>query len=181
MKKYYIVLCILSVVFLASFSEAQVTNLMVNGMSSNFSVAQGDSFQWQYNLSVGGTASGQIWVDLNANSVIDSASDLQIFETFSQTDGQSNNQSGPGDMDGLLDGHILFNVPVAGFAPAHYILKFTNNDVGASIAGTVSDQIFLVRCDCRAWTKAIRIPPINCLACSSFPSITKSLTRSAKA
>ncbi len=120
-------------------ASSQVTNLKVNGVSSNFTMVQGDSLKWEYNLPVGGTAIGQIWIDLNGNGVIDTATDKLMFgQSFTETDGQSNNQNGPGDMDSTVNGHIYFALGNDGLAPAHYILRFTNNGVGQSVAGTMT-------------------------------------------
>ena len=127
-------------VFLFGYlANAQVTNLKVNGYSSNFTVVQGDSLNWEYNLPVGGSADGEIWIDLNGNGVIDPSTDKQIFGTFTQTDGQSGGDSGPGDMDGLVNGHILYGGGNVGIAPAKYIFKFSNSGgVAKSIAGTIT-------------------------------------------
>ena len=126
-------------VFLFSYvANAQVTNVKVNGFSSNFTMVQGDSLKWVYNLPVGGTAECEIWIDLNGNGIIDQASDKQLFGTFTQTDGISNENNGPGDMDGLANGKCLFAMGNFGLAPAKYILKFTNAGVGQSITGTVT-------------------------------------------
>jgi photosystem II stability/assembly factor-like uncharacterized protein len=102
-------------------ANAQVTNLTVNGVSSNFTMVQGDTLKWEYNLPVGGSAEGELWIDLNGNGVIDPASDKQLFGTFTQTDGQSGD---PGDMDGLVNGHILF--------------AMGNFGIAQSVAGTVT-------------------------------------------
>lgn len=118
-------------------ANAQVTNLKVNGYSSNFTMVQGDSLKWEYNLPVGGTAEGEIWIDLNGNGAIDPSTDKQIFGTFTQTDGQSGG-NGPGDMDGLVNGHILLAMGNLGLAPTKYIFKFSNSGVAQSVAGTVT-------------------------------------------
>jgi photosystem II stability/assembly factor-like uncharacterized protein len=120
--------------YLGSDAEAQVTNLTVNGVSSNFSLVQGDSLWWEYNLPIGGTADGQIWIDLNSNGTIDPLTDKQIFGDFTQTDGQYGG-NGPGDMDSTVNGHIFCGGGNLGFAPAHYI--FTNNNISQSVWGTV--------------------------------------------
>lgn len=135
--KFLSILFSLLVVFSARLS-AQVTNLTVNGVSSNFTMVQGDSLKWEYNLPVGGTAECEIWIDLNGNGIIDPASDKQLFGTFTQTDGVYNGDKGPGDMDSLANGQCYFAMANFGFAPAKYILRFTNNGVGQSITGTVT-------------------------------------------
>ncbi|MCX6150282.1 MAG: YCF48-related protein [Ignavibacteriales bacterium] len=133
MKKLSRFLSIFLFLYLGSGAEAQVTNLTVNGVSSNFTMVQGDSLKWEYNLPVGGSAKGEFWIDLNGNGVIDPASDKQLFGTFTQTDGQSGD---PGDMDGLVNGHIFFVIESFGLPPAKYILKFSNNGIEQSVVGT---------------------------------------------
>ena len=56
---------------------------------------------------------------------------------FSITDGESNGDNGPGDMDGLVNGTISVGPLPLGLAPANYIMKFTENNVGQTITGTV--------------------------------------------
>ena len=53
-----------SILFGGYRAEAQVTNLTVNGMSSNFTFVQGAALKWEYNLPVGGTANGEIWIEV---------------------------------------------------------------------------------------------------------------------
>jgi len=139
MKNLHLLLLALLVVGVGFHANAQVTNLKVNGVSANFTAVQGDSLRWEYDLPVGGTANGQIWIDLNGNGAIDTATDKLMFGTFTQTDGQYGSQEkGPGDMDSLVNGKCLLAFANDGLAPAKYILKFTNNGVGQSISGTIT-------------------------------------------
>ncbi len=119
-------------------ATAQVTNLTVNGSSTTFTMVQGDSVQWEYDLPVGATADGEIWFDLNGNGAIDVFSDKPLF-IFTQTDGDTSDiieQAVP-DMDGQVNGHIFFAMRV-GLAPAQYVLKFTHSGVGDSVLGTAT-------------------------------------------
>ena len=116
--------------------QAQVTNLTVNGSSVSFTMVSGDAVSWEYDIPSGQTAVGEIWIDLNDNGTIDAGSDKALF-LFTQTDGDTNDNGGPPDMDGLVNGHIAFSAPV-GLAPAKYILKFEHNNAGLSVGGTVS-------------------------------------------
>ena len=139
MKKRYLVCSIICLVYaFASTSFAQVTNLTVNGSSSDFTFQQGGTLNWKYYLPVGGTAQCEIWIDINGNGTIDPASDKQLFGTFTQTDGLFSGDSGPGDMDSVANGQCYFTMANFGLAPAQYLLKFTNNGVGQTIAGTVT-------------------------------------------
>lgn len=119
-------------------ANADVTNLKVNGFSSNFTMVQGDSIKWEYNLPFDGTAEGKIWVDLNGNGVLDPLADKSIMGAI-QTDGQSVGvDNNPGDMDGLVNGHILTVMGNVSLPPAKYIFNFSNSGIAQSIAGTVT-------------------------------------------
>ncbi|HMD14349.1 MAG TPA: hypothetical protein VKI62_06980, partial [Bacteroidota bacterium] len=115
---------------------AQVTNLKVNGVSSNFTMASGDTITWQYSIPVGSTTTGEIWYDANSDGTIEPGTDVQLF-LFTQTDGDTIGNGGPPDQDGLKNGQIYFTQPI-GVAAGHYILRFTNNSSSASISGTAS-------------------------------------------
>jgi photosystem II stability/assembly factor-like uncharacterized protein len=138
MKKTLLVVLFLT--FAATFAQAQITNLTVNGVSSNFSVVSGDSVWWNFDLPTGGTAYGEFWIDFNDNQQIDSASDRLLF-SFYVTDGQANNgQGSPWDMDDSVNGHIIWGTRM-GLAPAHYIFRLSNNGSSESIAGVVTPII----------------------------------------
>jgi hypothetical protein len=118
-------------------AAAQVTNLTVNHVSSNFTFVSGDTIQWSYNIPTpGGTAYGEIWYDVNSNGVIEPGTDVNKF-TFTQTDGNSNGNGGPPDLDGTANGQLVFGQRV-GVAPGHYILRFTFNSQSASVEGNVT-------------------------------------------
>ena len=125
--------CAAGAIFSAS---GQVTNLVVNGVSSNFSGASGDTVTWTYDLPVGATAFGELWYDVNGNGTIESGTDVPRF-LFSQTDGDTNGNGGPPDMDGIANGHIVFHQRI-GLAPGKYVFRVTQNSAGQSISGTVT-------------------------------------------
>src|ERR1041385_3088437 len=117
--------------------SAQVTNLKVRGVSSNFTMTSGDTIMWEYNIpTAGGTVFGEIWYDVNGNGTIEPGTDVAKF-LFTQTDGNMHGNGGPPDLDGAADGHLLFYQPV-GVAAGKYVLRFTFNSQSASEAGTVS-------------------------------------------
>lgn len=118
--------------------KAQINNLVINGSSTHFTMMSGDLISWSYDLPVGGTANIEIWLDVNGNHILEPSTDV-IWHAFSQTDGQFNNY-GPPDMDGEVNGHIIFEANV-GLAPTEYILLFTNNNATVSISGTVTPLI----------------------------------------
>src|SRR6266849_3865583 len=91
-----------------SHMEAQVTNLMVNGSSTNFTMTTGGTVSWSYNLPVGATADGELWYDINGNGIIEPGTDVARF-IFTQTDGDTNGNGGPPDTDGLVNGACTFS------------------------------------------------------------------------
>ncbi len=117
--------------------NAQVTNLKVRGVSSNFTMTSGDTIMWEYNIpTAGGTVFGEIWYDVNGNGTIEPGTDVAKF-LFIQTDGSMNGNGGPPDLDGAADGHVIFGQPV-GVAPGKYVFRFTFNSMSAVEAGTVT-------------------------------------------
>jgi hypothetical protein len=139
MKKLFTFFQIVFVLFFfSSQSNAQVTNLQVNGSSSPFTVTSGDSISWSYNLSIGGTSQVEIWVDVNSNLSIDQGVDILMYQ-FLITDGDPEGQNGPPDMDGTVNGAIEFGPLALGLTPASYILNFTEDSVGQMVTGTVTN------------------------------------------
>lgn len=128
-------LFLICVFIFSSTAYSQISNLLVNGSSTYFSMESGSEISWSYNLPVGGTAILEIWIDVNSNTLIEPATDI-LWESFYQIDGQ-NNYEGPPDMDGLVDGHIIFAQPV-GLAPGEYIMSFNNNQTAVTVSGTVT-------------------------------------------
>ena len=117
----------LFLIFVFAFSsnmQGQITNLLVNGSSTHFTLMSGGEMSWSYNLPVGESALLEIWIDVNANSILEPATDI-LWQAFYQMDGQEGN-NGPPDMDGLVNGQITFGMPI-GLAPAEYIITFSNN------------------------------------------------------
>lgn len=128
-----------SLFFFGLPATAQVTNLKVNGYSSNFILPEESGIMWEFDIPVGGTAESEIWLDLNANGVIDPGIDKSMFNGgFKQTDGDPSGNDGPPDMDGVANGHFTFTFANMHIAPASYIFHFTHNGVGPILAGTVT-------------------------------------------
>ena len=134
MRKITFVLFAISLFFTSVQSYAQITNLLVNGSSTHFTMASGSEVSWSYNLPVGGTATLEFWLDVNGNQSVDPLTDV-LWTSFYQIDGESY-IDGPPDMDGLVNGHIEFAQPV-GLAPYDYVMVFGNNGSSVSISGTV--------------------------------------------
>ena len=139
MKNFPIIPLLVLVLCIGSHQDvrAQVRNLTVNGFSSDFTIVQGDSLEWQYNLPIGGTARGEAWYDVNGNGLIDSAIDFQPFDLGNETDGALR-EGGDGDKDGLVNGHFLFLFYNVSIPTGKYIFRFTNNNASTSITGRVT-------------------------------------------
>src|SRR3989442_14329945 len=126
--KAFLWLALLTAAAGALFSASgQVTNLKVNGVSSNFSGTSGDTVLWTYDLPVGATAFGELWYDANGNGTIDAGTDVIRF-LFTQTDGDTNGNGGPPDLDGSANGHVTYHANL-GLAPGKYIFRSTENTV----------------------------------------------------
>ncbi|MBI3194535.1 MAG: T9SS type A sorting domain-containing protein [Ignavibacteriae bacterium] len=119
--------------------NAQVTNLIVSGSDTNFTFVTGGAIGWQYNVSPNGaTATVELWLDVNNNNSIDTAIDKNRF-TFTQTDGVSNGNDGPGDDDGTQDGTVSFSQSSGiGIAPGKYVFRVTQGGASLSVKGTIT-------------------------------------------
>src|ERR1051326_6861072 len=87
MMRAFLTLIVVTAVSGALFpAAAQVTNLTVDHVGSNFSMVSGDTIQWSYNIPTpGGTVSGEIWYDVNSNGTIEPGTDVNKF-TFTQSE-----------------------------------------------------------------------------------------------
>jgi hypothetical protein len=130
---------LLTLLFLLSFNAySQVTNLIVNGSSSNFTMASGDLFGWSFDVpNPGDTTLVVIWIDADLNGTLNPSVDV-VWTFFNQIDGDPNGQGGPPDIDGSANGHVSFQQNL-GLAPAHYIMTFENHNVLHSVPGTVTN------------------------------------------
>jgi Secretion system C-terminal sorting domain len=136
MKNLSLLLVLLFFFSLNAYS--QVTNLKVNGSSSNFTTVSGDQFGWSYDVpNAGDTTLVVIWIDTDQNGILNPSVDV-VWTFFNQIDGDPNGQGGPPDIDGAVDGHVSFQQNL-GLAPAHYIITFNNHDNLQSIGGTITN------------------------------------------
>ncbi len=120
----------------AGRSSAQISNLKVGNSTSSFTMASGDSLGWSYNVSpAGATTTIEIWDDVNGNGTID-AGDV-LWQSFTQTDGDTSGNNGPGDMDGAVNGAVVFGMHI-GLAPVKYVMKFSEGGTTLTVAGTVT-------------------------------------------
>ena len=160
MKTRYVFFLVLLSFFFTQFTHAQVTNLKVNGVSSNFNLASGDLFNWIFNIPVGSTTVGEVYYDVNQNSIIDNG-DI-VYAQFNLTDGSSGD-NGPGDGDGLVNGVITMPSSKIGLAPGKYILKFTENGSSAVITGTVTPMVSPAYTISGKVTVPAPLLPANCI------------------
>ena len=135
MKKFSCLLLVIMLMGLSPRTDAQVTNLTVNGSGTSFTMISGDNIGWEYNIPIGGTALCEIWIDVDQNGSIDQGVD-RLYMSFTQTDGDTVGGNGPPDMDGMANGHVLFSQSV-GIAPATFVMRFAHNNVGMTIPGTM--------------------------------------------
>ncbi len=123
--------------FISVCSYGQVTNLLVNGVGSNFTGVSGDQFTWAYDVpTAGDTTYIQIWVDTDNNGILNNSVDV-IWQSFIQIDGDPKGHNGPPDMSNGADGHVSLQMSL-GLAPAHYIMYFKNNNVIKLVAGQIT-------------------------------------------
>ena len=138
MKKLFVPLVVFC--FVLTFETfGQISNLTVNGLSANFSMASGDVVSWSYDVpNPGDTTLLDFWIDVNNNGEIDPGDIQWVY--FNQIDGDSHGQNGPPDIDGVANGHVSFQQKV-GLAPAHYVMTFKNHDSVVSISGVVTPLV----------------------------------------
>jgi len=117
----------------APFATAQVTNLTIQGSSTNFTFVSGSDFSWAYDVPSGDTATCEIWIDVNQNGAIEPATD-HLYMAFLQGDGVMDGLNGPPDLD-ATPGHVAFNGKV-GIAPGTFVMKFTSHGTGMQMPGT---------------------------------------------
>ena len=136
MKKFTLLL--FSLLLIPFIANSQVTNVKVNGQSSNFTAASGDMLGWSFNVpNAGDSTLVELWVDVNQNGILNPAVDV-IWTYFLQIDGDANGQNGPPDADGVANGYVSFQQKL-GLAPAHYVLVFKNHNSYTYIAGTITN------------------------------------------
>jgi len=134
MKKINTIFIAVFILLFNLIGYSQVTNLTVNGSSSNFTMTSGDQISWTYNVPSGASTLVQIWYDVNGNGSVDN-SDV-MWQAFEQTDGDTVGNNGPPDMNSAA-GTVSLAQPV-GLAPGKYIMVFTQNNQSVTINGTVT-------------------------------------------
>jgi len=123
---------------LSSLALAQISNLQINGSSTSLAMTSGDSVTWSYNVNpVGATAFIEIWYDVNGNGTIDPSSDV-LWQSFTQTDGDTTGGNGPSDDDMLANGVVTLGKTSIGLAPGKYVLRYSQGGASLSVTGTVT-------------------------------------------
>jgi len=124
--------------FTSTLTYAQISNLLVNGSNTTFTMTSGDSVSWTYHVSpAGATAQIQIWYDANSNGSIDAGTDL-IWQIFPQTDGVTDGGDGPPDNDGTSNGVVVLDKIPIGLAPGKYVMSFSQGGTTLTMTGTVT-------------------------------------------
>ena len=125
MKKLLPFLFIL--LFISANSIAQVTNLNVNGVGQNFTLAAGDQLSWSYNVPTGTATYIDFWFDTDQNGRSWILPSMYYGSLLSD---RRNNllmaaavRNVIPDMDGIANGQVSLQISI-GLAPAHYIITF---------------------------------------------------------
>ena len=137
MKRFYTITFLLIITLLGISVQAQVTNLKINGQSGSFIISQDIGITWDCDIPTGQSATFQILMHINGSTFIDPTTDKNMFGTGVMTDGDSQGNNGPPDMDGIANGHLTFTSNTIILAPGSYTFIFTNNGTATSITGTV--------------------------------------------
>lgn len=138
MKNLSLLLTLL--LFLSAIAYSQVTNVTINGQTSNFTMASGGQLSWAYDVpNPGDSTLMEIWIDADQNGILNPAVDV-IWTYFVQIDGDTHGQNGPPDGDGLVNGHVTMQQSL-GLAPAHYIMVFKNHNNYKYVAGTITNLV----------------------------------------
>ena len=98
----------------------------VNGDTTGTTMVQGDEFGWGCNCDSGATINFEIWLDINANSVIEPATD-RMLTVESITDGDPLSE-----FAAALDGYAISDYTVLSGAPGSYIFRATDEVMDSS-------------------------------------------------
>src|ERR1035437_5189005 len=138
MKNLSLLLTLL--LFLSVTAYSQVTNVTINGQTSNFNMASGSQLSWAYDVpNPGDSTLMEIWDDADSNGVLNPAVDV-LWTYFVQIDGDIRGQNGPPDAEGSVNGHVTMQQSL-GLAPAHYIMVFKNHNNYKYLAGKVTNLV----------------------------------------
>ena len=101
----------------------------VNG-SPDSTMTQGDDMAWECDCGLGDTLTGELWLDLNANYVIDGDDKLWPECPFRLIDGDISWEQGPADSSAVPDGIFYCDLSKVfssfSLAPTNYVMKVTN-------------------------------------------------------
>ncbi len=137
MKRIFTFAFLFTIILFAVSTQAQITNLKVNGQSGSFVATQDVGVVWECDIPIGQSAEFEIWLHVGGGTFIDPSTDKNIFGTGTQTDGDVSGNNGPPDMDAAVNGRLTFSTNTIYLAPGSYTFKFKNSGVTTSISGTI--------------------------------------------
>jgi len=126
--------------FVFSAPLPQIDSVKVNGKKSGSLFTTGDEVTWQIFLNpaaAGATVDNEIWLDVNANGIVEPGIDKNLFVFFSQKDGPGQAGDAPPDMDFTVNGVIITTLRF-GFAPGNWIFVSKYNYSAAQASFTVN-------------------------------------------
>ncbi len=102
---------------------------IVNGSADSI-MSQSDTMAWECNCGIGDTLTGELWLDLNANHIIDGNDKLWIMCPFKLIDGMTDWNQGPADSSAIPEGIFYCGMGDAisgmAFAPLNYVFRVIN-------------------------------------------------------
>ncbi len=136
MRTYLLFFLFVLCVGLVGSANAQISNLIIVNSDTTFTMVSGSQISWSFNIPNGASTAIEIWLDVNGNGAIDTSVDKQRV-SFEETDGDTNGNNGPSDMDGLVNGHVEFAFDL-GFAPGNWIMQFSQGGTTLTRHGTIT-------------------------------------------
>jgi len=140
-RSYLVLGLLLMMLFIAQPSYA-LTDYMffsVNGDTSASAMVQGDSVAWGSNCAIGADMSWEIWLDIDTDGIIDSASDRQIV-FFIATDGDTEGHQGLPDINPIPDGWYSTPPMLLGIAAAQYIFRVTDMTDDSNVSRAITSS-----------------------------------------
>ncbi len=114
-------------------------HFLVGGIEAD-SMIQGQIFAWEIDVTEpGNKVQIQIFEDVNNDQALDAGD--KILEFFYMQDGSQEDEGGPGDSDGVVNGIILSEFGPFGFIPGDFIFKVVDEDDSFSTNHIHSESI----------------------------------------
>jgi hypothetical protein len=125
-------LLLLTLAFQPVYAHTDHMFFFINGDSTATYMVQGDNVAWGANCDTLASITWEIWVDLNANGVIDPSTDMSLT-SFTSTDGDTVGNQGLPDFNPIPDGYCITPPMILGVAPAHYIFRATESTDNSTV------------------------------------------------